>query len=74
MKRGEIIDDVEVLTIPASFKVKTVDGQLLTISTRMYNYIGAGWMGDRVAFSGDLGVDGSVLLRDPTRHFIYPLL
>lgn len=74
VNRGEIIDDSEVLTIPASFKVKTTDGQLLTISTRMFNYIGAGWIGDKVEFFGDLGVDGSVLLRDPSRHFIYPIL
>jgi predicted nucleotidyltransferase len=72
--RGEMIDDIEVLTIPASFKIKTTDGQLLTVSTRMFNYIGAGWAGDEVAFFGDLGVDGSVLLRDPSKHFIYPML
>lgn len=73
LDEGIVLDDSEVLTIPASFLIRTVEGKEKRVSTAMFNYLGAGWIGDRVRFRGKVGIDGHILITDPNDHYIDPL-
>lgn len=68
---GIVIDDVEGLTSPSVYKIKST-GKIYIVGTRLYVFVGAAKKGDRVKIKGKkLKGKDMILVADARAHYIY---